>query len=152
MRLSPSHSSFNLLLQCPPFPFLVIFLLSVCDCYPLPHSSFGLLLQCPLCSFLIIFLFPFLLHRAARLPDLPRRTLRFFWTSPARNSQRQHHSIRSSEESIRKSPWRGCSESLNFFRSPCRYCFSAPFTLLSGPLPLFVPPAPCIFLLMWPAA
>ena len=33
--------------------------LSVSGCHPLPHSSFSLLLQCPPCLLLIIFLVPF---------------------------------------------------------------------------------------------
>ena len=38
---------------------LMISCLSVSGCHPLPHSSFSLLLQCPPCLLLIIFLVPF---------------------------------------------------------------------------------------------
>jgi hypothetical protein len=82
----------------------------------------------PSCSHLLT-------HRAARLSGPLRHTLKLFWTSQARNSQRQHLSMRSSEESIRNTAWRGTSESLSPSRSPCRYCFSASFILLSGLCP-----------------
>ena len=115
--------------------------LSVSGCHPLPHSSFSLLLQCPPCLLLIIFLvpFPLLAPIFSRTELRGCRVLcdiRLNFSGPAKQEiARDSISVCGRQRKASITAWRGTSESLSPSRSACRYCFSATFILLSGLCP-----------------